>query len=139
MLNRSELVSQSVRERVSDKGKQWLDSGPINKSWTHLIKKSKWYVWQLVDIGQGSFIFKKSYKIYKRKTNTSLNLTQLHIHIHNTNLKMNLYETPFLYSILAIRKTERLWTIFFLDLIIPANTPTTKWVIRNLKMFYIGD
>ena len=51
---------------------------------------------------------KKSYKIYKRKTNTSLNLTQLHIHIHNTNLKMNLYETPFLYSILAIRKTERL-------------------------------
>ena len=24
-------MSQSVRERVSDKGKQWLDSGPIKK------------------------------------------------------------------------------------------------------------
>ena len=54
LLNRSESVSQSVREQVSDKGKQWLDSGPIKKSWAHLIKKSKWYVWQLVDIGQGS-------------------------------------------------------------------------------------
>ena len=54
------------------------------------------------------------------------------------NLARTYMKTPFLYSILAIRKTERLWTIFFLDLIIPANTPTTKWIIRNLKMFYIG-
>ena len=38
LLNRSESVSQSVREQVSDKGKQWLDSGPIKKSWAHLIK-----------------------------------------------------------------------------------------------------
>jgi len=54
LLNRSESVSQSVREQVSDKGKQRLDSGPIKKRLSPLDKK----------------------------------------------------------SILAIRKTERLWTIF---------------------------
>ena len=42
LLNRSESVSQSVREQVSDKGKQRLDSGPIKKSWAHLIKNLSW-------------------------------------------------------------------------------------------------
>ena len=39
LLNRSESVSQSVRELVSDKDKQGSDSGPIKrKNWVHLIK-----------------------------------------------------------------------------------------------------
>ena len=53
------LIKFTKQEWVSDKGKQWSDSGPIKrKNWVHSIKKLKWHVWQLININQGSFIFK---------------------------------------------------------------------------------
>ena len=88
------------------------------KNWVHLIKKLKWYVWQLVNLNQGSFIFKKNYDFQKKihtfslfikKLPLSLNLTQFYIPSHNSNLKMNLYEKlHFLCSILTFRTTVRL-------------------------------
>ena len=53
---------------------------------------------------------------------------------------MNLYEKlRFLFFLPWPVEKQKDFEQFFLDLIIPANTPTTKWVIRKLKMFYIGD
>ena len=87
------------------------------KNWAHLIKKLKWYVWQLVNLNQGSFIFKNydfqkkiyTFSLFMKKLPLLLNLTQFYIPSHNSNLKMNLYEKlPFLCSILAIRTTVRL-------------------------------
>ena len=62
------------------------------------------------------YLQKKSYKIYKRKTNTSLNLTQPHIHIHNTNLKMNLYENSIFIFYLGHQKNRKTLNNFFLGL-----------------------
>ena len=94
-------MSQSVRELVSDKGKQGSDSGPIKrKNWVHSIKKLKWYVWQLININQGSFIFKimnfkeiHTFSLFIKKEKLPLlpNLTQFYIPGNNPNLKMNLY------------------------------------------------
>ena len=71
--------------------------------------------------------FKKKHTFYKRKINTSLNLTQFHIPNHNTNLKMNLYENSIFYVLSwPLEKQKDFEQFFFLDLIIPANTPTTK-------------
>ena len=64
----------------------------------------------------GIFYLQKSYKIYKRKTNTSLNLTQLHIHIHNTNLKTNLYENSIFIFYLGHQKNRNTLNNFFLGL-----------------------
>ena len=64
-----------------------------------LDKKLKWYVWQLVNINQGSFIFKimnfkeiHTFSLFIKKEKLPLlpNLTQFYIP-GNPNLKMNLY------------------------------------------------
>ena len=68
--------------------------GPLDK------KKLKWYVWQLVNLNQGSFIFKNydfqkkiyTFSLFMKKLPLLLNLTQFYIPSHNSNLKMNLYE-----------------------------------------------
>ena len=65
-----------------------------------LDKKLKWYVWQLVNLNQGSLsskkimIFKKihTFHFLWKKLPLLLNLTQFYIPSHNSNLKMNLYE-----------------------------------------------
>ena len=88
-------MSQSVREWVSDKGKQWSDSGPIKKKKLGpLDKKLKWYVWQLVNINQGSFIFKimnfkeiHTFSLFIKKLPLLLNLTQFYTPGNNPNLK----------------------------------------------------
>ena len=55
---KQEWVSESVSQGVNQ-WQQWSNSGPIKRNnWVHLIKKLRWYVRQLVNINQGSFIFK---------------------------------------------------------------------------------
>ena len=97
-------MSQSVREWVSDKGKQWSDSGPIKKKKLGpLDKKLKWYVWQLVNINQGSFIFKimnfkeiHTFSLFIKKLPLLLNLTQFYTPGNNPNLKNEfIWKTPF--------------------------------------------
>ena len=70
------------------------------------------------------------------KTTSFTHLTQFYIPSQNEPI----WKTPFFYFFLPwpVEK-QKDFEQFFLDLIIPANTPTTKWVIRKLKMFYIGD
>ena len=59
-------MSQSVRERVSDKGKQRLDSGPIKKLGP-LDKKIEMICSAIGRYNQGSFIFKNLIKFIKGK------------------------------------------------------------------------
>ena len=61
-------MSQSVRERVSDKGKQRLDSGPIKKKLGPLDKKKIEMICLAIGrYNQGSFIFKNLIKFIKGK------------------------------------------------------------------------
>ena len=60
--------------------------------------------------------FKKKHTFYKRKINTSLNLTQFHIPNHNTNLKMNLYENSIFYVLSWPLEKQKDFEQFFLGL-----------------------
>ena len=59
---------------------------------------------------------KKTHTFYKRKINTSLNLTQFHIPNHNTNLKMNLYENSIFYVLSWPLEKQKDFEQFFLGL-----------------------
>ena len=107
-------MSQSVRERVSDRGKQWLDSGPINKSWTHLINIYDMFGnWSISarDLSSSKLWISKKYTLFHFlwKTTSFTHLTQFYIPSQNELI----WKTPFFtFSILASGKTVRLWTIF---------------------------
>ena len=65
----------------------------------------------------GIFYLQKNLtKFFKRKINTSLNLTQFHIPNHNTNLKMNLYENSIFYVLSWPLEKQKDFEQFFLGL-----------------------
>ena len=82
--------------------REWKKLGPLDK-------KLKWYVWQLANPNQGSFIFKnydfqKKYTLFtfykKKKLPLLLNFTQFYIPGNNSNLKTELiWKTPFFWII----------------------------------------
>ena len=108
--------------------------GPLDK------KKLKWYVWQLVNLNQGSFIFKimnfkeiHTFSLFIKKEKLPLlpNLTQFYIPGNNPNLKMNLYrKLHFLKNKDPCPHHRAQGTT--------RTKKNNKWEIRTTDMFYLG-